>query len=74
LTCGHCGDRLKIEKPVEGIRYCECQTAPASVYGQRTEDIPWTPFIERKDILVWRKARIFAWDARLPIKIPNPTK
>lgn len=55
LTCGHCGDRLRIEKAVEGTRYCECQGAPASVYGRRSDETPWTPFIERKDILVWRQ-------------------
>lgn len=55
LTCGNCGQRLKIEKAVENIRYCDCKDAPSSVYGHRTEDVAWTPFLERKDILVWRQ-------------------
>jgi hypothetical protein len=48
--------------PREGYRYfshCFFYLCFSSVYGRRTEDIPWTPFIERKDILVWRQARNF---------------
>merc|ERR1711868_200204 len=29
--------------------------APSSVYGKESEDCEWKPFIERKDILVWRR-------------------
>ena len=37
------------------MNYCRCKDAPASVYGQASEDCDWRPFIERKDILVWRR-------------------
>lgn len=37
------------------LTYCKCKGAPKSVYGKKSEDCDWTPFIERKDILVWRR-------------------
>ena len=40
---------------MENVSYCRCKDAPASVYGQASEDCDWRPFIERKDILVWRR-------------------
>eukprot|EP00088_Acartia_fossae_P013308 TRINITY_DN16952_c0_g1_i2.p1 TRINITY_DN16952_c0_g1~~TRINITY_DN16952_c0_g1_i2.p1 ORF type:complete len:423 (+),score=56.50 TRINITY_DN16952_c0_g1_i2:66-1334(+) len=56
LMCQTCQKRLRIDKEVEGVRYCQCKNAPKSVYGVRAEDSDgWTPFLERKDILVWRK-------------------
>ena len=32
-----------------------CLDAPKSVYGVGKEDGEWSPFLERKDIIVWRK-------------------
>lgn len=55
LTCTCCGNRLKIDKPVPGIVYCRCKDSPASVYGLSGEEGGWAPFLERGDILVWRK-------------------
>jgi len=55
LTCPSCGHRWKIDKPVDGIRYCTCDGAPSNVYGVATDEEGWVPFLERKDILVWRK-------------------
>jgi len=54
MTCDTCGLRHRIETEVESVSYCQCPTRPASVYGVQTEGVAWTPFIERKDILVWR--------------------
>ncbi|TRY71711.1 hypothetical protein TCAL_10131 [Tigriopus californicus] len=55
LTCAHCGQRHRLEQPLPGHAYCHCPHQVASVYGQSLHpDIPWTPFLERPNILVWR--------------------
>ena len=55
LKCKECGKRHVIEGKVEGVEYCECQTAKSSVYGEQSRGLEWTPFLERKDILIWRQ-------------------
>ena len=45
----------RIGSEVANISYCQCKDSPRSVYGLVSEDTDWTPFIERKDILVWRR-------------------
>ena len=55
LTCRECGRRHVIEGKVEGVEYCECETAKVSVYGEQSRGLEWTPFLERKDILIWRQ-------------------
>ena len=55
VVCQTCGQRLKIEGAMAGVDYCACPSAPASVYGRSAPGTDWTPFIERKDILVWRR-------------------
>lgn len=55
LTCPDCHERRKLEQALPGHTYCQCPGQPSSVYGQRLQaDIPWTPFLERPNILVWR--------------------
>jgi len=54
LTCQKCGLRLRIDKEVLNVTYCRCPSHTTSVYGTETEGVPWKPFLERKDILVWR--------------------
>lgn len=55
LTCGKCSRRLVIEKAEPGIDYCVCRDKKKlTIYGHKTEGIPWTPFLERRDIVVWR--------------------
>jgi len=41
----------------ENIHPCFCLDAPSSVYGVGKEKGDWVPFLERKDIIVWRKVR-----------------
>jgi len=48
LTCQVCGLRLKVSVCVPGVTYCKCSHSKPG-----TSD--WEPFVERKDILVWRK-------------------
>jgi len=55
ITCNICGNRLRIEGPSSGVTYCSCPDAPASVYGLTIEGCEWKPFLERGDIIVWRK-------------------
>ena len=45
----------RISSEVANITYCQCKDSPSSVYGRLSDDCDWTPFIERKDILVWRR-------------------
>ncbi|XP_023333112.1 uncharacterized protein LOC111704944 isoform X2 [Eurytemora carolleeae] len=55
LTCVTCGLRYAIEKRIDDVKYCQCKDAPSSVYGVGKEKGDWVPFLERKDIIVWRK-------------------
>lgn len=55
LTCGECHKRHLIDQAVDGVNYCQCDQRPKSVYGLSSDNSPWTPFLERKDILVWRR-------------------
>ena len=38
LTCRECGGRHVIEGKVEGVEYCNCDTAKTSVYGEQSRD------------------------------------
>jgi len=55
ITCSKCGFRLRIEGPVPSVTYCSCPDAPKSVYGMASEGCDWKPFLERGDIIVWRR-------------------
>ena len=55
LTCSHCQKRHLIDQRVDGVSYCSCEHRLGSVYGQTSEDCEWSPFLERKDVLVWRR-------------------
>jgi hypothetical protein len=55
LTCKKCSKRHVIESKVESIDYCKCGDAKTSVYGVQSEGVEWTPFLEKKDILIWRQ-------------------
>jgi len=56
LTCEACGLRLKIDVDLPEISYCKCSSSgrkspnPIVCSGDG-----WVPYVERKDILVWRK-------------------
>lgn len=55
LTCSTCGNRHFIDQKVENVTYCHCKDKKPSVYGVKVNDEAWTPFLERKNILVWRQ-------------------
>jgi len=50
LSCQECGKRLKVDYILPDNEYCTCNVTkqPGYVDG-------WTPYVERKDIIVWRK-------------------
>lgn len=56
LTCEACGLRLKIDVVLPEISYCKCPGAKSgSVDPLNGAESGWLPYVERKDILVWRK-------------------
>lgn len=54
MTCGDCGQRNRIDCEVQNVSYCRCPNSPKSVYDVTVEGVSWKPFIERRDLLVWR--------------------
>lgn len=58
IYCVTCGKRLIIDYKLEGIVYCNCTNSVsctkyvASVNG---EEKPWQPYLERKNMIVWRR-------------------
>jgi len=60
LTCEDCQKRHLIDQQIEGVEYCACPSRKSSVYGTLAEncddsDTCWAPFLERKDVIVWRR-------------------
>ncbi|XP_015592069.1 stAR-related lipid transfer protein 7, mitochondrial [Cephus cinctus] len=54
VTCNNCHQRLVIDVTQTGIEYCKCHGAKAAIANCQNEE-EWQPFIERQDMLVWRK-------------------
>ena len=57
-----CRKRHVIDQKVNGVDYCQCHKKCTSVYGvsassKDNDDSTggWLPFLERKDVLVWRR-------------------
>lgn len=59
ITCPECQNRILIDCKITNIVYCECEGLPHSVkekfYKNPIPKSEWEPFIERKDMIVWRK-------------------
>jgi len=55
LTCAVCGLRLKVDVIVPDISYCKCSVSKPGSNDHLSSGSEWEPFVERKDILVWRK-------------------
>ncbi|XP_044740335.1 stAR-related lipid transfer protein 7, mitochondrial-like [Chrysoperla carnea] len=59
LVCTTCNNRLVIDKPAPKVQYCQCPNQPHTVKQKyQNNPIPkgqWEPFIERKNIIIWRK-------------------
>lgn len=54
ITCNVCHKRLVIDTPSPNIDYCKC-TGSKPVYNKKFGSCPWMPFLERQDMLIWRK-------------------
>ncbi|XP_015110043.1 stAR-related lipid transfer protein 7, mitochondrial [Diachasma alloeum] len=50
VVCEDCRQRLVIDKAQPGVEYCECKGKAARGSGDH-----WEPFIERRDMLIWRR-------------------
>lgn len=60
LICATCDMRRSVSgDKAPNVRYCDCPGTPASAYGVPGEGedakTSWTPFLERPDILIWRR-------------------
>ncbi|XP_012252654.2 stAR-related lipid transfer protein 7, mitochondrial [Athalia rosae] len=56
VTCANCHLRLVIDVTQQGVKYCTCHgVKPALASTQNGTGEHWQPFIERQDMLVWRK-------------------
>lgn len=51
IVCRVCGQRRRVDVKLPGTKYCNCPKNATDVY---TLD-EWVPFLERKDLLVWRR-------------------
>lgn len=58
-----CEKRILFDVKVEGIDYCKCGCGKPKPRAEDSTDIAngaadegWTPFLERKDVIVWRRA------------------
>ncbi|XP_063221188.1 stAR-related lipid transfer protein 7, mitochondrial [Bacillus rossius redtenbacheri] len=52
VTCSLCHQRLVVDVRSPNISYCECSSKRACC---RESKLGWIPFIEREDLLIWRK-------------------
>uniref|UniRef100_A0A0C9RS17 STARD7_0 protein n=1 Tax=Fopius arisanus TaxID=64838 RepID=A0A0C9RS17_9HYME len=49
VVCEDCHQRMIVDKPQADIEYCQCKGK-----GPKEEN-HWEPFIERRDMLIWRR-------------------
>lgn len=64
IYCATCGKRLVIDHRQDDIVYCSC-AQPISNCAKmslirtatniQTDDKPWVPYLERKNMIVWRR-------------------
>lgn len=52
VVCAKCHLRLVIDVVQPNVKYCKCNIQSSCVPNQ---DCSWQPFIERQDMLIWRK-------------------
>ncbi|KAJ8674111.1 hypothetical protein QAD02_005373 [Eretmocerus hayati] len=55
VVCPECHLRLVIDVTQPGIQYCQCHKIKFASKLARHEGVEWEPFIERQDMVVWRK-------------------
>lgn len=52
LDCLHCGKRKLFDIKIDDIEYCSC-SKKCSCHEEISSQ--WIPYIERKNMLIWRK-------------------
>lgn len=64
IHCDTCGHRLVIDYKVDGIVYCACSKGntcasravqPSTKTVGKQYEKPWTPYMERKNMIIWRR-------------------
>ncbi|XP_070170562.1 stAR-related lipid transfer protein 7, mitochondrial isoform X4 [Polyergus mexicanus] len=53
VVCAKCHLRIVIDIVQPNVKYCKCNGVQSSVASN--QDYSWQPFIERQDMLIWRK-------------------
>lgn len=54
VVCAKCHLRIIIDTVQRDVKYCKCSKAQCSAASTEDPD-GWQPFIERQDMLIWRK-------------------
>ncbi|XP_070170560.1 stAR-related lipid transfer protein 7, mitochondrial isoform X2 [Polyergus mexicanus] len=54
VVCAKCHLRIVIDIVQPNVKYCKCNGVQSSVASNQDLD-SWQPFIERQDMLIWRK-------------------
>lgn len=52
LDCSHCGKRKLFDIKIADVEYCSCSKKCSCHETERNE---WVPYIERKNMLIWRR-------------------
>ncbi|XP_008209044.1 stAR-related lipid transfer protein 7, mitochondrial isoform X1 [Nasonia vitripennis] len=55
VICPECHLRLIVDIHQPGVKYCQCSKVKRASHKAQQDGIEWEPFIERKDMLVWRR-------------------
>ncbi|XP_065557011.1 stAR-related lipid transfer protein 7, mitochondrial-like [Artemia franciscana] len=53
ITCKKCCSRIKFDQESKTTTYCCCPNGP-SVSQLSQESPPWSPYLERPDLIIWR--------------------
>ncbi|KAF7995594.1 hypothetical protein HCN44_006701 [Aphidius gifuensis] len=54
VVCEKCHLRLVIDQKQNDVKYCTCHGSKTP-FASVNDDCEWKPFIEREDMLIWRK-------------------
>lgn len=79
IYCDDCGHRLIIDGRVDGISYCACAENTCAAKANRTAKLAstlptvccmqeWQPYLERPNVIVWRREEqpgLYAYKGKL---------
>ncbi|XP_058797761.1 stAR-related lipid transfer protein 7, mitochondrial-like [Phymastichus coffea] len=55
VLCPKCNLRLVVDINQPSIQYCQCTKPQRAIERAQQEGIEWEPFLERNDMLMWRR-------------------